>query len=317
MIRTVTLNPALDRTVLIEDFTVDRVNRVSSSRLDVGGKGINVSKAILALGGASVAYGLVAGRAGDYVLDYLEARGIAAVFASSAGETRTNLKVVDPLRGSHTDINEAGPPADAAALAKLEEGLFADLRRGDICVLSGSAPAGVPKDIYARWTARAKAAGACCVVDADGDLLREAAKAGPELLKPNLRELEALAGRPLAGREARLGAMRELVAGGVGAVVLSLGSEGALFADGRSAFIAEGLVVAAATTVGAGDSMLAALVLSLEEGRGLEAMVPFAVAAGTAAVAHGGSGAFTAADVEAYMARVSYQTIPYNEERQI
>lgn len=308
MIRTVTLNPALDKTLIVEGFAVDSVNRVGSVRIDAGGKGINVSKALALLGSRSLAYGIAAGETGDYILGYLAERGIEARFARNSGRTRTNLKIVDPVGKTHTDINEAGPALDAKALAELEEALFAEASPNDIFVFSGSAPAPCPSDIYARWIRRAAAAGARSVLDADGELLLQGAKAKPDLMKPNERELERLAGRPLPDDASRVAAVREIL-GGKGMAAVSLGAEGALFVDSRRAFRATGIRVEAASTVGAGDTMLAALVLCMERGAELEEMVGPALAAATAAVEAGGSAAFKPESVEAFVRHVQYQAI--------
>lgn len=309
MIRTVTLNPAVDKRVVIEGFAVDKVNRVSSVGLDAGGKGINVSKAIAALGGRSVAYAIVAGGTGDYIRAWLEARGIEHRLVRASGETRTNLKVVDPKGCTHTDINEAGPRFDPAAIAALETLLFEGASPEDIFVFSGSAPEGCDPGIYATWIARAARAGSRALLDADGELLRRGAAAGPTLLKPNLHELERLAGRLLPDQASMIAAARELLGCGTRIVALSLGEEGAVFIEEGRAIRARGIEVTALSTVGAGDSMLAAIALSMEAGGDLEAMVVPAVAAGTAAVAAGGSAAFDAASTAAFASRISYETL--------
>jgi 1-phosphofructokinase len=309
VIRTVTLNPALDKTVVIERFAVDQVNRIRSSSIDAGGKGINVSKALSILGVGSVAYGIVSGKAGDFILEYLEAKGIEHRFTRGVGETRTNLKIVDPLGATHTDINEAGPPIDAASLSALEHELFAEGSPEDIYVFSGSVPVGIDEEIYARWIKRAAGIGARTVLDADGEPLRLGSRARPSLMKPNDRELERLVGRSLPDEESMVEAIRELLAGGSGAVALSLGSEGALFVDSRRAYRARGIPVAAASTVGAGDSMLAAIVACMARNEELEAMIAPAIAAGTAAVAAGGSGSFSVAAVARNAALVRYEIL--------
>jgi 1-phosphofructokinase len=313
VIRTVTLNPALDKKVVIEGFAVDQVNRVASSSLDAGGKGINVAKALATLGVRSTAYGIAAGKAGDFILDYLDRRGIEHRFAYSGGETRTNLKIVDPLGKTHTDINEAGPRIEPFCLSALEAALFAEASPEDIYVFSGSVPEGVDAGIYAKWIDRAHAAGARTVLDAEGELLRQGAAAMPSLMKPNLRELEGLVGTPLPDEAAMIAAIRALLSGGSGKVALSLGPAGALFVDAKRAIRARGIPVAAASTVGAGDSMLAAIVAAMQRNGGLEDMVAPAIAAATAAVAAGGSAAFTAEAVAAYEIKASYEILEYGK----
>jgi 1-phosphofructokinase len=309
VIRTVTLNPALDKTVVIEGFAIDQVNRVLSTSLDAGGKGINVSKALATLGKKSVAYGIAAGKAGDFIVDYLEKRGIEHRFARSGGETRTNLKIVDPIGKTHTDINEPGPRIDPLSLTVLEAELFSEAQPEDIFVFSGSAPEGCDPGIYERWIGKAARAGARTVLDADGELLKRGSLARPSLMKPNARELERLVGRLLPDEASMAEAILELLAGGDGMVALSLGAGGALFADSRRALRARGIPVSARSTVGAGDSMLAAIVACMERGEELEAMIAPAIAAGTAAVAAGGSAAFSAASVALYAPSVRYEIL--------
>ena len=148
MIYTVTLNPALDKTAEIENFRPDSVNRIRALRTDPGGKGVNVSKVIAKLGGTSVAAAILGGGSGRLIADALAQLGIAGMFRFVPGETRTNLKIIDPVQHTHTDINEPGIPADAGVLAGLLEELTGRLAPGDLVVLSGSLPAGAPADTY-------------------------------------------------------------------------------------------------------------------------------------------------------------------------
>lgn len=310
MIRTVTLNPALDRSVSVPGLALDRVNRATSSRVDPGGKGINVSKVIKALGGRSLALGFLGGRAGDLLAQGLDDLGVAHNFTRIAGETRTNLKLDDPESGTHTDINEAGPAVSPADVACLEAALFEGAGPGDVFVFSGSAPAGVGPGIYADWIRRARALGALSLLDADGELLRQGLEVGPDLAKPNKEELGRLLGRKLEGRADLLEAAWGLQAAGVGRVVVSLGSEGAFFVDAAGAYLARGIQVEAVSTVGAGDTMVAALALGLERGEGLERMIAPAVGAATAAVLVAGSGACDPEVAARYAAQVTWEALP-------
>jgi len=314
VIRTVTLNPAVDRTATIERFAVDAVNRVSASRLDAGGKGINVSKAVRALGSQSVAYGFLGGAPGRFIRSYLDGQGMAHRFIEVEGESRTNLKIVDPVLGTHTDVNESGPRASPDEVRRLEAELFAGAGSDDVFVFSGSVCPGVDAGIYAEWIARARAAGASSVLDADGEALRLGAAAGPTIVKPNLDELERLVGTKLSAggivdAPAVVTAARGLIALGASMVVVSLGADGALFIDRARAIRAHGVPIRALCTVGAGDSVVAALCLGLQRGDSLERLVRPAVAAGTAAAATAGSQAFDPASLPAYEAQVTYEIL--------
>lgn len=140
MIYTVTLNPALDKTVQIPSFRLGEVNRISAMRTDPGGKGINVSKVLRELGEPSVAAAILGGAAGRKIESALRALGIEGMYLFTGHETRTNLKIVDPTLHTNTDVNEPGAPADEAVLSKLLTQLTDRLRPGDLVVLSGKAP---------------------------------------------------------------------------------------------------------------------------------------------------------------------------------
>ena len=309
MIRTVTLNPAVDRTATIERFAVDAVNRVVASRLDAGGKGVNVSKAVRALGGKSVAYGFLGGSAGDFIRGFLDAQEIEHHFVAVRGETRTNLKIVDPVLGTHTDINESGPPIGMEDLALLEEALFAEAGSDDLFVFSGSTGKGVDGSIYAAWIRRCRSLGVRTLLDADGVALAAGAAAKPTALKPNIDELSRLVGRPLQDIAAVNVAARSLLGGGTELVAVSLGADGALFTDSRASLRAHGIPIQTLSTVGAGDSLVAALALGLERGDDLERLVRPAVAAGTAAAATEGSAPFDLDMMRAFEAKVRYEFI--------
>ncbi|MBO4290015.1 MAG: 1-phosphofructokinase, partial [Lachnospiraceae bacterium] len=201
MIYTVTLTPALDKTVVIPDFTVDRVNRIKTIRLDPGGKGINVSKVLKALGMDSVATGILGGGTGRFILDKLGEMSIAHDFVTVPEETRTNLKVIDDVRGTHTDINEPGAPADPAVLDRVLQKLLSSVRPGDRVVLAGKGPAGAPDTLFGEWIPLLKKQGALPYLDADAALLVHGAAACPEMIKPNDEELARLTGRSFESPE--------------------------------------------------------------------------------------------------------------------
>ncbi|HWQ30508.1 MAG TPA: 1-phosphofructokinase [Negativicutes bacterium] len=305
MIITVTMNPAVDKTVEINNFRVGAVNRISSLRLDAGGKGINVSKTVKALGGSSLAVGILAGGAGHFIKGYLDQAGIENDFVFVKGETRTNVKVVDRLNHTNTDINEPGPVVSAEDIGQLERKVFSSLNKDSLLVLSGSIPANISAGIYKEWIERARKAGARVLLDSDGELLREGIKAEPYLIKPNINELERLMGRRLDSIEDIIGAAKNLIEAGIKIVAVSLGAGGAIFADGNSIIHGEGLQVEVRSTVGAGDAMVAALAIALERGWPFEKAVKHSVAAGGANVATEGTQPPMLSDVMRYEGQVS------------
>ena len=309
MIYTVTLNPALDKTVEIPDFSLDAVNRITTIRTDPGGKGLNVSKVIAALGGESTAAALLGGTTGKRIADAMNARGIACRFTFVEGETRTNIKVVDPARHTNTDLNEPGLTVSPETLSEMLSALTAEMQPGDIVVLSGSLPKGAPADTYGTWCAACRAAGARVFLDADGEALSHGLAAKPYLVKPNNHELSRLTGRALETVPDLLAAAREMMQDGIERVVVSMGGDGALFVSRRAAYRAEGLSVPVGSTVGAGDSMVAALALAAARGMSDEDTVRLAVAASAANVMCSGSQAAERSEVEKLLPRVVFHEI--------
>lgn len=284
MIVTVTLNPAVDKVLVIENFKAGSVNRASQVLLEAGGKGINVSKTIDRLGGKSKAIGILAGQSGGFIEKNLRLLGIDNDFIYIEGETRTNVKISDPIGEVITDINEPGPAVDEAALEALRQKLFENIGMGDLIVLTGSAPHGVPSDIYYRWISEAKKHGIRCVLDADGDLLRQGVEAGPYLVKPNIHELERLFGKRADSIEDIVELAQKLLQKGTSLVAVSCGEAGAVFVSEEGTVRAPGIQTTVKSTVGAGDAMVAALSHGLHEQLKLEDMVKLAVASGTATV---------------------------------
>lgn len=306
MIYTVTLNPALDKTVEIPGMALDTVNRITEMRTDPGGKGINVSKVIAKLGGESCAVGILGGGSGKMLEKLLEGEPFATRFRFVEGQTRTNLKIIDREGHTNTDINEPGLTVTDADLDALLHDLLAELRPGDIVVLAGSLPKGAPQDTYRSWTAACKKAGARVFLDADGALLAEGIKAAPYLIKPNDDELSRLAGKKLETLEELTAEGRKLLERGIERVVISLGGRGALYLRKGSTIYAEGLRVSVGSTVGAGDSVVAALAYAEAQGLSEEEAVRLSTAAGAANVMCSGTQAAERAAVEALLPKVRF-----------
>ncbi|WP_029009871.1 1-phosphofructokinase [Azospirillum halopraeferens] len=285
---TVTLNAAVDQTLDVPGFTAGAVNRAVAETRTAGGKGINVA-AFLAGGPLPV---VATGFLGEDNIAVFEAlfrrRHIRDRCLRLPGSSRVNIKVVDREGRSVTDINLPGlhvPPESWRALIKVVDELAAEHRT---FVLAGSVPAGVPDTAYAELVAHLRARGAFVAVDASGTPLHHAVAARPDMIKPNAHELSELLGRPLEERDEIVAAARELAASGIALVVVSLGAKGAVFVDGTNggrALLAVPPPVTVASTVGAGDAMVAGTLAARLAGGDLEACARrgTAYAAGTLA----------------------------------
>lgn len=298
MVITVTLNPAMDKTLILDDFTTGEVNRVVSVRHDIGGKGINVSKVLKEFSIDSVAIGFLGGIFEEVFRKELKKRGIAERFVSVAGSTRTNTKVVDRKNGIYTDINEPGPVITKGELEKFYSLYDGIVKAGDVVVLSGGICQGLPGDIYGILTRKAKAKGAKVIVDAEGEYLRQALLEGPDMIKPNDKELAALVGKEQLTEEEIIIEMKNLLKNGLEKVLVSRGEKGSLLVTRKGTYKGEGLKVEVRSTVGAGDSMVAALVYSELEHLDDRRTLVMAQAAGAAAVMTEGTEACTLDDVK-------------------
>lgn len=289
MICTVTLNPAIDKTVEIPDFAAGKVNRVQSLRLDAGGKGINVTKCLASLGVTSVAAMLLGGSSGEKIRRMLTEQNIQILTASVSGETRTNLKVIDPTGHTNTDINEPGPKVTCEDLDGLKLQIGRRIHPGDVVILSGSLPQEASVSTYRVWGEYFRELGALVYLDADGEAMREGIRAIPYLIKPNDDELSRLVGQPLISMEDMIQAGSSLLETGIQEVVISLGSKGGLFLSKDNCYLAEALTVPVCSTVGAGDSMVAAMVYGKEKKLPRQQQIQLAIAMGAASVMRDGT----------------------------
>jgi len=294
MIYTVTLNPALDKTVVIPSFEADQVNRITQTRLDPGGKGVNVSKMIASLGGTSVAIAALGGIAGEQWKQLAENCGFPVHVIPAVGETRTNVKVIDPVNHTNTDINEPGASIEPEAVEAMLSWLRDILQPEDVLIMSGSVPASVGLDIYGRMTSLGRELGAKVLVDAEGPLLVSALQARPYLVKPNHYELAGYVQKSLDSLKAVVEAAGGMLQNGAEYVLVSLGPDGAILCwrgeSGEPCHLhMQAPSVTVVSTVGAGDSMVGAVAYGLEHGMSWEEILMLAVAAGTAAVTCDGS----------------------------
>lgn len=301
MIITVTLNPAMDKTMILDGIEIGEVNRADSVRNDVGGKGINVSKVLKAFGTDSVATGFLGGILEDLFHKELKKLEIEDRFISVEGNTRTNIKLVDRKNSTNTDINEPGPLISNSELEKFLRVFNDAVHEGDLVVLSGGIPQNIPSDIYGTLTRKAKEKGAKVVVDADGEALSHALKEIPYMIKPNEKELAAFLGKEVLSEQEIIEQAKAFVKKGIHKVLVSRGEKGSVFVTENTVHIGRGIKVEVKSTVGAGDSMVAALVYAevrkLDE---YETLV-IAQATGAAAVTTEGTEACTREEMEKYL----------------
>jgi len=284
MIITVTLNPAIDKTAQVDTMVCNGLNRLDHVLLDVGGKGINVSKAIKSLGGESICSGFIAGENGKWIENQLESLGLKYDFKEVPGNTRMNLKVLDKDMNL-TELNEVGVSINEDDLEDFKKKLLASVKENDIVVLAGSAPMGVPKDIYKDLIQLLKEKGALVILDADGDLFTNGIEAGPYLIKPNKYELcKYFQLSEDISDETLIENAKKLLDKGIEYVVISLGSKGAIFITKDQVARVPGLKIEAHSAVGAGDSMVGALAYSIEQKYEFVRLIKWAVATSAGAV---------------------------------
>ncbi len=278
MIYTMTLHPAVDKTAIIPNFAPGRVNRITQLTTEAGGKGINVARAIHALGGECLALGIVGGDTGAWILEQLDASGIVHDFCRISASTRTNLKVVDPEQGQTTDINEPGTMVPQDALEHVLHQALMRTNAEDMMVLSGSLPPGASIQGMKAWIAQLIQKGVRVCLDAEGGLLREWVGLEPFLIKPNQYEFAQLTGVSSADPADIAAAVRDTCPSDTRAVV-SLGADGAVYVGPEGIYMAQALPVTVMSTVGAGDTLLAALALGADRGWPVERALRTAMAA--------------------------------------
>ena len=299
VIVTLTPNPVLDRTLTVPHIEFDDVLRAISTRLDWGGKGFNVSRALKALGKESVAMAFAGGGTGQMLEQGLHALGIATDFVAVGGETRTNVVIVDQATGRHIKVNEAGPSISPQEHDELLERVRQRVQPGDLWVLAGSLPPGLPAGFYAEVIDLMAACGARAFLDTSGEPLRLGCAAQPALVKPNVAEAQEITGQRIDSPHDALIAASHFLSKGIEMVALSMGADGLVLATADQAVWAKPPAVQVSNPTGAGDSMLAGIVWALQQGLPLHDVARWGVAAGTASALRDGVSAGSRAEVEA------------------
>ena len=312
MIITVTLNTAIDKTLVVPNFRLGRRHRSVEQTTMPGGKGVNVARAIKRLGRPVIATGFAGGATGTRIVEALTGESILADFVRTSEESRTNTAVLDPTTGQQTEINERGPEITEQELELFYDKLLYLAQGAGLCVFAGSLPRGVPSDVYARLVRDVQKLGVPTIVDTDGEPLRAAVRAEPEVICPNVLEAEELVGYEFAGPEDHAEAVGEMAALGAGEALMTVpdGCVARVLVDGEPQLLrarVEEQEVRAA--IGSGDAFLAGYASARYAGAPAEECLSFGVACGAESVNHLGAGVIDPAAVARLLGEVQVERL--------
>ncbi|HEY5196321.1 MAG TPA: 1-phosphofructokinase family hexose kinase [Solirubrobacteraceae bacterium] len=308
MIITVTLNAAIDKSLSVPNFRLARRHRSVERRTLAGGKGVNIARTLKTLGQPVIATGLQGGPTGTQIIEQLTGESILNDFVRISEESRTNTAVIDPTTGDQTEINEQGPTISPAEVELFYDKLLYLARGAAIVVFAGSLPRNVPADLYARLTRELHKLGVTAIVDSDGDPLRLAMRAEPDVVSPNMLESEELVGHEFNDDDDRVIAVREMVALGAREAIMTTpdGCFAQVIVDGlprlHRARINPREPVAA---VGSGDAFLAGYVAARYVGSSPEECLRFGVACGAESTRRLGAGLIDAREVDRLVGEVT------------
>lgn len=309
MILTVTVNPAIDQTVVVESMLVGETNRIKTSRIDPGGKGVNCARVLRELGAPTVATGFAPGGLGRYIEQTLSDLGVICDFVHTRGEVRMNMTIRNERRNTSTMIVDAGPQTDVRHIPQLLTRIKRHAHPGDWMVIAGSIPPPLPPSLYRDLVELGNSLGVKTVVDADAGALAAGVEGRPTLVKANRRELGRLFRRDLSDEPSAIAALHELRAEGVEIAALTRGREGSVAIDGEACWRALPPRIHQSTPVGAGDAFLAGMVKVLSEGGGLSEALRLGTAAGAAAALSEGTQLASISAIESFYPRVKLQRI--------
>ncbi len=312
MIITVTLNAAIDKTLAVPNFALGRRHRAVEQTSMAGGKGVNVARALKALGQPVIATGVAGGPTGTRIIEQLTANAILNDFVRIREESRTSTAVVDPTSGEQTEINERGPTVSDAELDLFVDKLLYLAKGAAMCVFSGSLPRGIEPDLYARLVDELGRLGVTTMLDAEGEPMRLATRAEPSVVTPNEPEAEELVGHEFGDDSDRAGALRSIAALGAREAIMTM-STGCLALVGeppdrhlRRATVG---VLEPVSAVGSGDAFLAGLVAARYAGDLPEEQLRFAVACGAESTQHFGAGVVDPKEVARLLAEVRVERV--------
>src|SRR5271157_224267 len=312
MIITVTLNAAIDKSLAVPNFRLGRRHRTVDQRTMAGGKGVNIARALKALGQPVIATGMAGGPTGTHIVEQLTEESILNDFVRIREESRTNTSVLDPTTGEQTEINERGPSVSEKEIELFRDKLVYLARGAAIVVFAGSLPPGVSPDLYATLIGELDYRDVTTVVDTDGEPLRQAVRAEPDLVSPNELEAEELVGHEFAGEEERARVVREIVALGPREAIMTLpdGCFAQVLVDGqprlKRARIEPREPVAKS---GSGDAFLAGYLAARYEGRPSDQCLRFGVACGAESTVRLGAGLIDPREARRLMGDVELSAI--------
>jgi tagatose 6-phosphate kinase len=257
MILTVTLNAAIDKRYVVDEFKPGSVNRVKECTYSAGGKGLNVARVAAISGEEVAATGFVGGHAGNYIIDALKEQNIKSDFVHIKGESRSCINIYDETNHSQTEFLEPGAAASEEDKKKMLLKYEQLVKECSVVAISGSVPKGVDASLYIKMIEIAKQYGKRVILDTSGKLLEEAIKAKPTMIKPNIDEIRMLTGKAMETTEDLTLAAEQLQQSGIEVVVISCGSEGSLIVCNEGVYRAIVPKVEVVNTVGCGDSMIA------------------------------------------------------------
>lgn len=264
-----TLNPAIDKTVYIDDFSVDNVNRVDDSCQIPGSKGINVARILAQCSLKSICSGFIGFPNGQYVIDEIRKDGVIDDFVRVDFDVRTNIKIVDLKNSTYTDINFAGGEPKTEDVEKLKDKVRVLAKESALVALGGSLPAGVDNSVYRELALIAKSEGAAVSLDCYGKCFTEALEAKPFVVKPNLEELEITFSEKYDNLDQIIERAMKIYEGGVENVLVSLGRDGAVCVCGGDVMRLYTDDLTVYNTVGAGDAFLSGFIYGWHKGLGV------------------------------------------------
>jgi 1-phosphofructokinase family hexose kinase len=315
MIITVTLNTAIDKTLSVPNFRLGRRHRTVEQTTMPGGKGVNVARVLKSLGQPVIATGLAGGATGTRLVEQLTQLSVLSDFVRIREESRTNTAVIDPTTGEQTEINERGPKVSEQEVELFVDKLLYLAKGASLCVFAGSLPRDVDVDVYAKLIRELRRLGVATVVDTDGDPLRRAVRAEPDVISPNVLEAEELVGHEFNDDDDHMIAVREMAELGARDAIMT--TPDGCFARMRSAepggepcvyrVRVASSVLEPRATVGSGDAFLAGFVAARYSGRSVADCLAYGVACGAESTQHLGAGLIDPDRVDRLLAEIEVE----------